>query len=84
MPVSPIFTSLFKALGATPTSINFNELYTALQTKLVDGQENGLVAIEVGQAVRSAEVRLANQPHLGSVLAAGQPPCVRRTARQIP
>jgi tripartite ATP-independent transporter DctP family solute receptor len=49
VPVSPIFTSLFKALGATPTSINFNELYTALQTKLVDGQENGLVAIEAGK-----------------------------------
>jgi tripartite ATP-independent transporter DctP family solute receptor len=49
VPVSPIFTSLFKALGATPTSINFNELYTALQTKLVDGQENGLVAIESGK-----------------------------------
>ena len=49
VPVSPIFTSLFKALGANPTSINFNELYTALQTHLVDGQENGLVAVEAGK-----------------------------------
>lgn len=49
VPVSPIFTSLFKSLGATPTSINFNELYSALQTKLVDGQENGLVAIDSGK-----------------------------------
>ena len=49
VPVSPIFTSLFSALGANPTSINFNELYTALQTHLVDGQENGLVAIESGK-----------------------------------
>ncbi|WP_372526747.1 TRAP transporter substrate-binding protein [Piscinibacter sp.] len=49
VPVSPIFTSLFKALGASPTSINFNELYTALQTRLVDGQENGFVAIESGK-----------------------------------
>jgi tripartite ATP-independent transporter DctP family solute receptor len=49
VPVSPIFTSLFKALGASPTSINFNELYTALQTHLVDGQENGLVTIEAGK-----------------------------------
>jgi TRAP-type C4-dicarboxylate transport system substrate-binding protein len=37
------------SLGANPTSINFNELYTALQTKLVDGQENGLVVIEAGK-----------------------------------
>src|SRR5438445_4009299 len=49
VPVSPIFTSLFSSLGANPTSINFNELYTALQTRLVDGQENGLVAIESGK-----------------------------------
>ncbi|GGH24051.1 ABC transporter substrate-binding protein [Alsobacter metallidurans] len=49
VPVSPIFTSLFSSLGANPTSINFNELYTALQTKLVDGQENGLVAIDSGK-----------------------------------
>lgn len=49
VPVSPIFTSLFSALGANPTSINFNELYTALQTHLVDGQENGLVTIDSGK-----------------------------------
>jgi tripartite ATP-independent transporter DctP family solute receptor len=49
VPVSPIFTSLFKSLGANPVSINFNELYTALQTHLVDGQENGLVAIDSGK-----------------------------------
>ena len=49
VPVSPIFTSLFQSLGASPTSINFNELYTALQTKLVDGEENGLVAIDAGK-----------------------------------
>jgi tripartite ATP-independent transporter DctP family solute receptor len=49
VPVSSIFTSLFKALGASPTSINFNELYTALQTHIVDGQENALVAIDAGK-----------------------------------
>ena len=49
VPVSPIFTSLFIGLGANPTSINFNELYTALQTHLVDGEENGLVTIEAGK-----------------------------------
>jgi len=49
VPVSPIFVSLFKALGASPASINFNELYTALQTHLVDGQENSLIAIDAGK-----------------------------------
>ena len=49
VPVSPIFTSLFQALGASPTSINFNEVYTALQTKLVGGEENGLVTVETAK-----------------------------------
>ena len=40
VPVSALWTSLFKALGATPTGINFAEVYSALQTKIVDGQEN--------------------------------------------
>jgi len=46
VPVSPMWTSLFAALGATPTSINVNEVYSALQTKVVDGQENALALIE--------------------------------------
>jgi tripartite ATP-independent transporter DctP family solute receptor len=45
VPVSPLWTSMFKALGAAPTSINFNEVYSALQTKIVDGQENPLALI---------------------------------------
>lgn len=39
-PASKISLDLFKELGASPTPINFNELYTALQTHVVDGQEN--------------------------------------------
>jgi tripartite ATP-independent transporter DctP family solute receptor len=45
VPVSPMWTSLFKALESSPTSLNVSELYTALQTKVVDGQENPLVVI---------------------------------------
>jgi tripartite ATP-independent transporter DctP family solute receptor len=45
VPAAPILTSLFQALGAGPTPINFNELYSALQTKLVEGQENPLPII---------------------------------------
>ncbi len=40
VPVSPMWTSMFKAFGAAPTSINFSEVYSALQTRVVDGQEN--------------------------------------------
>ena len=49
VPVSPLWTSMFTALGASPASINFNEVYSALQTKVVDGQENPLAVIEVGK-----------------------------------
>lgn len=39
---SPLLISQFKAMGAGGVSIDFSELYTALQTKTVDGQENPL------------------------------------------
>jgi tripartite ATP-independent transporter DctP family solute receptor len=45
VPPAPILTSLFSSLGAAATPINFNELYSALQTKLVSGQENPLAII---------------------------------------
>ena len=46
VPPAPLWISMFKALGASPTSISLAELYSALQTKIVDGQENPLVQIE--------------------------------------
>jgi tripartite ATP-independent transporter DctP family solute receptor len=49
VPVSPQWTSLFKALGASPTSINFSEVYSALQTRIVDGQENAIQLIEIAK-----------------------------------
>ena len=45
VPVGALWTSMFKAFGAAPTTINFNELYSALQTKIVDAQENSLANI---------------------------------------
>ena len=39
VPVSTLWTSMFSALGASPSSINLSEVYSALQTKVVDGQE---------------------------------------------
>ncbi len=42
VPPAPMLTSVFKTLGAAATPINFNELYSALQTKVVEGQENPL------------------------------------------
>jgi tripartite ATP-independent transporter DctP family solute receptor len=49
VPVSPLWLSLFKALGASPTSINFSETYNALQTHIVDGQDNALTILETAK-----------------------------------
>lgn len=42
---APIWFALLNALEGTATPIPFNELYTALQQKVVDGQENPLATI---------------------------------------
>jgi tripartite ATP-independent transporter DctP family solute receptor len=45
VPPSPLWTSLFKSLGASPVSIPWGETYSALQTKVADGLENPLAGI---------------------------------------
>lgn len=42
---NPIHMAAFKAFGANPTPISFNELFTALQQKTVDAQENPVAII---------------------------------------
>src|ERR1700742_5195278 len=49
VPVSPLWTSMFKAFDAAPASINFNEVYSALQTKIVEGQEHPLALISTAK-----------------------------------
>jgi len=46
VPSAPLWVSLWKELGASPTSIDLSEVYSALQTKIVDGQENPPQLIE--------------------------------------
>lgn len=49
VPVSPLWTSMFKAFDSAPASINFAEVYTALQTGVVDAQENPLAIISTAK-----------------------------------
>lgn len=42
---SEIHMAIFRALGVDPTPMDFSELFTALQQKTVDGQENPYVNI---------------------------------------
>src|SRR3978361_1861002 len=49
VPVSPLASSMLKAFDAAPASINFSEVYSALQTKIVEGQENPLAIISTAK-----------------------------------
>lgn len=49
IPPSKLGVSMFRALDASPVTLNWAETYTALQTKVVDGQENPLSIIEAGK-----------------------------------
>lgn len=42
---SPFLVKQFETLGASAVPIDFAELYTALKEGVVDGQENGIIAI---------------------------------------
>jgi tripartite ATP-independent transporter DctP family solute receptor len=42
---NPVFLETFKMLKANPVPMNFGELYTALENKTVDGQENPYTVI---------------------------------------
>jgi TRAP-type transport system periplasmic protein len=46
---SPIYIDMFNALGAAATPMPFPELYTALEQKAVDGQENPFTLIRTSK-----------------------------------
>jgi len=48
-PEAPISIAIFNALGCNATPISFNELYSALQQGVVDGQENGYPTIDTNK-----------------------------------
>src|SRR6202012_370536 len=49
VPVTALLTSLFSGLGALPSSISYSELYSALQTHVVEGQEKPRALGETGK-----------------------------------
>ncbi len=46
---SPIYLETFKALGANPVPMPFPEVYTGLEQKTVDGQENPFTVIKASK-----------------------------------
>ncbi|MFQ5846078.1 MAG: TRAP transporter substrate-binding protein [Candidatus Methylomirabilales bacterium] len=53
-PKSPARMELFRTLGASPTSMSFKEVYSALQQGVIDGQENPYAQIS---SAKFAEVQ---------------------------
>ena len=45
VPNVPLFVDVWKALGAAPTPMAFSEVFTSLQSGVIDGQENPLALI---------------------------------------
>src|SRR5258708_37511797 len=48
VPVTALLTSLISGLGGLPASISYSELYSALQTHIVEGAENPLAQVSTG------------------------------------
>jgi tripartite ATP-independent transporter DctP family solute receptor len=46
VPPAPMLVAMFKALGTTPVPMDFAEVYLALRTHAVDGQENPLPMVD--------------------------------------
>jgi tripartite ATP-independent transporter DctP family solute receptor len=59
----PIFEASWRAVGATPTPVDFKDLFTALQTNAVDAQENPLANIK-GAGVHLVNKNLSLTDHL--------------------
>lgn len=59
----PAHMEMVKALGASPTPIAFMELYSALQTGVVDGQENSAVTI-LGASLNEVQKYVTLDGHL--------------------
>jgi tripartite ATP-independent transporter DctP family solute receptor len=49
VPIAPSLVSLFQGLKAAPVGMQFGEVYSALQTHVVDGQENPLSQVTAGK-----------------------------------
>lgn len=46
---SPTTIKMIQALGATPTPMAYGEVYTGLQTGVIDGAENNVTALTIGR-----------------------------------
>ncbi|MCH4208456.1 MAG: TRAP transporter substrate-binding protein [Solobacterium sp.] len=63
----PIMTGMVTALGASPTVVSFNELYSALQTGVVDGAEQPIANYESNAFPEVAPYLILDGHTLGAI-----------------
>lgn len=71
---NPVFLDAFKALGANPTPLAYGELFGALESRAVDGQENPYVLIDTSKFYE-VQKYASNTNHVYSplIVLAGKP-----------
>jgi len=70
MPDSPEWLAMGRALGAIPTPLAFGEVYTALQTATVDGQDNPLVSTRNNSFYEVTKYIILTNHQVGTVIPA--------------
>jgi tripartite ATP-independent transporter DctP family solute receptor len=55
VPPSDVFLSVLRSLGANPTPLPFGEVYSALQTHLIDGAENNIKSFDSSRQFEVAQ-----------------------------
>jgi tripartite ATP-independent transporter DctP family solute receptor len=63
VPGNPLWTTFFSSLGASPTPMDFSEVFTALQTGTIDGQENP-VEVPVANKFNQVQKYLSMTNHM--------------------
>jgi len=63
VPEVPIFVAAFSAIGANPTPMAWGEVYTALQTDVIDAVENPAEGLAVG-AMQEVTTHLSRTLHI--------------------
>lgn len=64
---NPVHMEIVRALGASPTPIPWSDIYTSLQTGVVDGQENSLATFRIPR-LEEVQSHIVLDGHVYSVL----------------
>lgn len=70
VPGNPLWTTFFSSLGASPTPMDFSEVFTALQTGTIDGQENP-VEVPVANKFDQVQKYLSLTNHMSDAFVLG-------------